>query len=227
MMEDTGERLVPGRTAKRIMQDHRERYSFAADFCHGERVLDIACGVGFGSRLLCDAGASEVIGVDISINAIRYAQQHFHRSMITYEKADIVDYSSASVFGVVVCFETIEHISDYRTALRNLNSLLVPGGVLLISSPNRAVTSPDAASLSDAPKNRHHVQEFEIEELASELRAARFVTQKFLGQRQSSLLELKRAKDGHAEDPKYIKSPKVTPILGGVPRYFLIVASKA
>src|SRR4051812_7358615 len=78
----TWERLIPKQLAddpasRRLMEIHVRRYEEAARFVRGQRVLDIACGVGYGSQLLGRGGAEQVVGVDLSPDAIRYAQAHY------------------------------------------------------------------------------------------------------------------------------------------------------
>jgi hypothetical protein len=73
-----------------------------------------------------------------------------------------------------LCFETIEHVPDYKSALVNLRKLLGSDGLLLISSPNRTVTSPKSVSLTERPANPFHTQEFVPEELLSALLQAGF-----------------------------------------------------
>jgi 2-polyprenyl-3-methyl-5-hydroxy-6-metoxy-1,4-benzoquinol methylase len=69
----TGERFIPG-TPGEIWVEHWHRYHFAARWCEGKRVLDVACGEGYGSALLA-RGASRVTGVDISPEAVAHAQK--------------------------------------------------------------------------------------------------------------------------------------------------------
>ena len=69
-LEFTGEFLVPGQSPAHLEQDHLERYRFARGFADGRRVLDIACGAGYGSQMLAEAGAETVTGVDLNQDII-------------------------------------------------------------------------------------------------------------------------------------------------------------
>ncbi len=232
-MKFSGERFVPGNSGRRVEADHVERYRFLEPYVKDKKVLDIACGVGYGSRLIMEAGASRYIGVDISEESVQYAKQQFRSENVSFIAADICNFKSIESFDVVICFETIEHVSCYRSALKNLFSVLSPGGVLIISSPNRLITSPKALHLADKPVNKFHTQEFIPNELVNELIATGFYVNQdgVFGQRQrwlysnkhiQSLIRLTRFPDIFA----FITSPKLTPVKYLTPRYFIVVARK-
>jgi len=63
----SGEMCIPGKSPKRIQDDHFERYYFAAPYVKDKTVLDIACGTGCGSKILIDAGAIEVHGMNFRV----------------------------------------------------------------------------------------------------------------------------------------------------------------
>lgn len=233
-LEFTGEYFVPGKADPRIEDDHLERYKFACQFSAGRRVLDIACGTGYAGPLLLDAGAQSYLGVDLSSETVNYARDSFSRRGARYMQGDIRYFSDEGEFDLITCFETIEHLSDYTAALRNLRQLLMPGGLLLISSPNRPISSPNAATVFDKPDNRFHTQEFTIAELIQELEKSGFSTDEAIvyGQRQRSRLirglgqvlpaasrKLQRVADRHA-------SPIPSPMKRlSEPRYFVIAVS--
>ena len=87
-MEFTGERVVPGVTPDRILVDHLARYRFAARRVAGLRTVDVACGTGYGARMLAAGGAAPVIGVDLSPEAIGYARTHFATARVNFLVAD-------------------------------------------------------------------------------------------------------------------------------------------
>ena len=76
-MEFTGEYFIPGKVENRIEQDHIARYSFAKKFVQNSNVLDVACGVGYGSVLLLEGGAKSYTGVDINESSIVYAKKNY------------------------------------------------------------------------------------------------------------------------------------------------------
>ena len=227
----TGERFVPGRSGKKIELDHMERYIFAQQYAKGKKILDIACGSGYAANIFLDSGAKEYTGVDISKHSIQYAKKHYSSDSASFIVGDICNFNTKETFDLIVCFETIEHVECYSKALKNLSSMLSDNGVLLISSPNRKVTSPRALSIQDTPKNPYHTQEFLIDELKEELLSAGFkIKEKSVyGQRQRWLYDnklfhyfvrLTRFPDFFA----YVSSPKIRRVKGLTPRYFIIVA---
>jgi len=229
----TGEFLVPGESDRRTEEDHRERYSFASRFANGKEVVDIACGVGYAGPILLGAGAKEYLGVDINKSLVEEASRSYGTDTIHYAHGDICDYQPAHLFDLVLCFETVEHVGNYKRALANIRDMLRDDGLLIVSSPNRPVTSPKAKRLEDKPSNEFHTQEFTIEELVQELRGAGFGVDDgaIYGQRLSFRYAKNRGIRRLARflfgDPRERSSPRVTPVGRKTPRYFLIVAQKS
>jgi len=129
-----GERQVAP-TLDGIRADHRLRYEFVLKhFAPGSRVLDLACGVGYGSDILAKAGHN-VLGVDISAEAIDYAKQHYSANGAEFLVADV---QNLPFYGadVVVCFETIEHIEDPLPMLRRFRGITPK---LIASVPNEDI----------------------------------------------------------------------------------------
>lgn len=228
----TGEYFVPGKSGDRIEADHMERYRFACKYAYGKSVLDIACGVGYSSPILLDSGAISYQGVDIDEIVVAHAMQTYGSEHARYSVGDICHFGGDEAYDLITCFETIEHVEDYRSALANLLRVLKPGGQLLVSSPNRPITSPSAKSLNDRPANRFHVQEFVPEELLAVLGEIGFVVatdSPIYGQRQRKFYSnrlvrwVMRLVLGNPESGT---SPVVTPVSSKVPRYFIILASK-
>jgi len=116
---------------------HLARYRFAASHVAGMRVADIACGTGYGSHTLRETGAQEVVGVDVSQEAIRYARRKYQTASVVFHIADatqtlLPDHS----FDAIVSFETIEHVLAADRLLREFKRIIKPDGRLVISSPN-------------------------------------------------------------------------------------------
>lgn len=166
----TGERWIPGASPKRIELDHLARYLFASKYAKGKTVLDIACGMGAGSRILYEAGAASVKGVDIDPVTVEYAKM-YQSAGLSYEVGNILN--PLGEYDLIVCFETIEHIADYPLALLNLAKACKE--TLIISSP-----SADYVGGHDNP---FHYREFTIAELSAELEALGFKTIEQFGQR--------------------------------------------
>ena len=132
----TGERLVAG-CGRQIIYEHLHRYAMALSLAKGKRVLDVACGEGYGSNLLASEAAS-VVGVDIDPPTIEHAQNKYARSNLRF----LVGPCSAlpiedSSTDLVVSFETIEHVEEQEQFLSEIKRVLTPDGVLIISSPDK------------------------------------------------------------------------------------------
>src|SRR4051812_38806208 len=113
----TGERFVPG-TRGEIWIEHWHRYHFASRWVKGKRVLDLACGEGYGSALLA-RHAQSVTGVDVSPQAIEHARRVYGKlgnADFTVGSATSIPAAGAS-FDVAVSFETLEHIHEQEQFL--------------------------------------------------------------------------------------------------------------
>jgi cyclopropane fatty-acyl-phospholipid synthase-like methyltransferase len=227
-MEFTGEFFIPNKTEKRIQDDHYARYEFAKKFITGKRVLDIACGVGYGSKILGYL-YNNYTGVDINAESIKSAQVVYKHDKVKYICSDICNFKDEP-FDAIICFETIEHVSIYKEALLKLFDNLNNNGILIISSPNRNITSPNAKTLQDKPANKYHTQEFIPEELIGELIKVGFSNKniEIYGQRQEFPIKNSLIKDIYYRlfNPTLKSSPKVKPISYKIPRYFILVAKK-
>ena len=163
-LEFTGERFVPG-IAGEIVYEHAHRYAFARQCVAGRRVLDAACGEGYGSGLLAET-AADVIGVDIDPATITHASAAYAgRRTLQFRQGSVTSLplADASV-DVVVSFETIEHLEahDQPAMLAEFARVLAPGGVLVLSAPNRVEYS-EARNIV----NPFHRREHDRAELAS------------------------------------------------------------
>lgn len=162
MRNGSPERFVPTEMRGDLIEaEHLARYRWASTIAAGRRVLDAGCGTAYGAAMLADAGACEVVGVDLAESVLEAVRPQMPDT-VRLETGDLRDlgYDDAS-FDLVVCFEVIEHFADPFTVLDELTRVLAPDGVLLVSSPNRHVSPPG---------NPHHLHEFVPDELASELR---------------------------------------------------------
>ena len=155
----TGERFTP-EVRGPIWYEHWHRYAFVASLVRGQRVLDAACGEGYGSFLLARA-AAHVTGIDISADAVAHARQRYPAGNLAFAEGSVtaLPLPDACV-DVVVSFETIEHLSPQREMLAEFRRVLTPSGVLVISSPNRPVYN-EAGEV----ENHFHVGELDRAEL--------------------------------------------------------------
>jgi len=161
-VDDVPERFDPVAMRGDLVEaEHVARYAWAARLAAGRRVLDAGCGLGYGSELLLRAGAAEVTGVDVAEAVVEAARARAPEG-ITFVQADLVGELGLSdgQFDLVVCFEVIEHLEERDRAITEMRRVLAPGGLLVMSSPNRDVY---------VPGNPHHVHEYEPEELRATL----------------------------------------------------------
>ncbi len=158
-LEWTGERLVTDVEGVLGVAEHLHRYALACEFVKGKRVLDIASGEGYGSNLL-SKNAEHVTGVDISDEAVKHANQKYaSESKLTYKvgSASKIPLENASV-DVVTSFETLEHTTEHEEFLTEIKRVLVPGGLLIMSTPDTVLYNPHD------PDNPYHVKELTTEE---------------------------------------------------------------
>ena len=161
-LDFTGERFIPG-AAGEIVYEHCHRYAFAGRFVAGKRVLDAACGEGYGTALLGTC-ARDAIGVDIDAPTIAHARDTYRgRPNVRYAVGSVtaLPFAAAS-FDVVVSFETIEHLAaaDQPGMLREFARVLVPEGLLMLSSPNKRRYSDERSYRN--PFHRHELYRDEL-----------------------------------------------------------------
>ena len=168
MVEFTGERLVPGQVDQDLFNEHISRYAFASRLARNKRVLDIACGMGYGSAALAKAAAS-VVGIDISEAAVAAADQLYRAPNLRFlaAPAQQIPFADHS-FDLIVAFEVIEHLSDWPALLMEARRLLSSGGQFIVSTPN---INYYAETRKAAGPNPYHVHEFEFQEFRVELTA--------------------------------------------------------
>lgn len=173
----TGERFVP-ELVREIWYEHWHRYVFALPWAAGRRVLDCACGEGYGADLLARRARS-VAGLDRSAEAIRHARQRYgQRENLDFAEGDCADLPFADAsFDLVVSFETLEHIEAQAAMLDEFRRVLEPGGLLVLSSPDRKTYSDDRGF-----ENEFHVRELYRDELV-ELVGDRFPAWRLYGQK--------------------------------------------
>ena len=155
----TGERFLP-ECAGEMIYEHWHRYLIARNYIAGKRVLDVASGEGYGSHLL-SISAGSVVGADISTDAVAHASIRYATKNLRYVAADCTQIPEPDAsFDVIVSFETIEHMIEHEAVMREVDRLLAPGGMFIISSPNRPEYSDKTGY-----KNEFHVKELDRAEL--------------------------------------------------------------
>lgn len=173
-MKYTGERMQPAESDPYTFWEHIYRYAFAARLAPGKRVLDVACGAGYGSAALQSAGALSVLGIDNSAEACEFAHRVYgvDACVANAESLPLGD----GTFDLVVSFETIEHLAQPLRFLDECRRVLCQGGTLVLSTPNKACYR------QITPNNPYHAHELEAAEFDHECRA-RFPTTVMYSQR--------------------------------------------
>lgn len=155
-IEWTGERCVPWTDDLQVIYEHYHRYALAARVSAGARVLDLACGEGFGAALL-GAQAHEVVGVDIDPQTVAHAATQYRRDNLHFTVGSMIDpelLAGTPAFDVITCFEALEHVEDQGTVIAVVRRLLKPGGLFLTSTPDITVYSHEHGN-----DNPFHVRE--------------------------------------------------------------------
>jgi SAM-dependent methyltransferase len=225
-LEFTGERFTP-ECSREIWYEHWHRYVFARGLVTGKRVLDAACGEGYGSAMLA-ASAQSVLGVDIAASAVAHAQSRYGaQTNLRFAQGDAtaLDLPAAS-FDVVTSFETLEHVHAHDELVAGFARVLSDDGMLLISSP-------DKLSYSDISgfRNEFHVRELYRDELLVLLRrhfpAVRLYGQKLLFQSVLWALDEGDAKaSGCVVATVAQDGINISASLDYAPLYFIAVCSK-
>lgn len=157
------ERIDPFDREDPFCVDHLMRYAWAARRAEGKRILDAACGTGFGTVLLAHANAGHVVGLDLSEAAVSGCRGNWSVSNAEFVTGDVarIEDLAMEAFDIAVTFETLEHVADPWAALRSLKGALRDGGLLLGSVPGES----DADS-----ENEFHLHRFSLDELSGSLR---------------------------------------------------------
>jgi SAM-dependent methyltransferase len=157
----TGERTLPDVPAENYWyRRHLAVYEWIGARVLGLRVLDMACGEGYGSEVLSRT-ADTVVGVDANPEAFEHARLRYRRANLRFERAMVEMYGEPASFDAVVFLQTIEHVQDPRAVLEHFRSLLAPGGTAYITTPNVLTLAPAGAEKSDNP---WHLTEYRADE---------------------------------------------------------------
>ena len=221
-LEFTGERFVPG-VGGEIVYEHVHRYAFARRHAAGKRVLDVACGEGYGSALLAEV-AREVVGVDIDGPTIGHARATYaSRPNLRFVEGSAarLPLDDASV-DVVVSFETIEHLDavDQPRMLVEFARVLVDDGIVVLSAPNRPEYSEGRGYVN--PYHRHEHDRAELERL---LRVC-FPALAWHAQRVWLGSTLWRDGGGQHVEVLVGDASRVAPARAPEPMYFLVVGAR-
>jgi SAM-dependent methyltransferase len=156
----TGERTIPGLAEENYwFRRHEVVYRRLADRCMGRDVLEAGCGEGYGADLIADV-ARRVIGLDYDESAVTHVRARYPRVQMLHGNLAELPLPDGDI-EVVVNFQVIEHLWDQGQFVAECYRVLRPGGVLLMSTPNRITFSPGR----DTPINPFHTRELNADEL--------------------------------------------------------------
>ena len=172
----TGERTVPGVAEENYwFRRHEVVYRRLAERCRGRDVLEAGCGEGYGADLITGV-ANRVIGLDYDESAVDHVRARYPR--VDMRQGNLADLPLApGSVDVVVNFQVIEHLWDQHRFVTECHRVLRPGGLLLMSTPNRVTFSPGR----DTPVNPFHTRELNAAELTELLESGGFVLESMLG----------------------------------------------
>lgn len=158
----TGERTLPGVPAENYwFRRHEAAYRFALPHVAGRLVLEVGCGEGYGAALLA-ARAAQVTGIDYDARTVAHAAATYSSARFLRGNLAALSVRSACV-DVVATLQVIEHVWDHGEFLGECLRVLRPGGLLIVTTPNRLTFSPGL----DAPVNPFHTKEFSAAELTA------------------------------------------------------------
>ncbi|RIW35149.1 class I SAM-dependent methyltransferase [Bacillus salacetis] len=170
-----------------MLLEHLARYYFAVEHAEG-RILDLACGTGYGSKIIAKAQKSvlqEIVAVDNDEASLKYAAAKHYHPLIQYKRMDAEDEelpAKLGTFDVIISFETLEHLSNEKIFMNNIYSMLKPGGILIMSTPFGAGRGKE----TNEPFHVHQLTEAEFIALFADYQEQHFYYQR------SVLVEPKR-----------------------------------
>jgi SAM-dependent methyltransferase len=192
-LELTGERTLPDVPEENYwFRRHLVVYEWIARRVAGLRVVDLACGEGYGSDVMAAAGARSVVGVDANPEAHEHARLRYVRPNLRFER-DLVETFSEPC-DAVVFLQTIEHVQNPDEILERCKSLVGPDGVVYVTTPNVLTLAPEGAERSGNP---WHVKEYRPEEFRA-LCEAHFSRVELLGLYHARKLRLHELAIEHA-----------------------------
>lgn len=163
----TGERTLPGIKEENYwFQRHLVAYRFLLPLAAGKRVLDLGSGEGYGTDLLASVGA-EAVGVDLAPEAVYHARRTYRRPNLRFLYGDIYELPLEDAsFDLVCSLQVVEHLHQPERFMEEARRVLRPGGLCVITTPNRLIISPGRES----PLNPFHIREYDYVEFLAFMR---------------------------------------------------------
>lgn len=166
----------------------QKRIDLASPFLTaGSSLLEIGSGNGHIAKALAERTQAKVLGIDVSGECVAYAEERNAHPLVEYRRASIENLAVERSFDLVTMYEVLEHVDDPPATLRRIHDWLVPGGRLILSTPNRSSLNRRLKRLRPVralyrrasqfdPDAAHpgHVDEYHFEELRSMLLGSGF-----------------------------------------------------
>lgn len=219
----TGERFTP-ECVREIWYEHWHRYAWVARFARGRRVLDAACGEGYGTALLA-RHAAHATGVDLSPDAVAHAKSRYAAPNLEYRQGDAtaLDALPDASYDLIVSFETLEHVEAQERMVAGYARLLAPNGLLVLSSPDKRTYSDLAGH-----RNEYHVRELYRDELLA-LLAPHFPQVRLFGQKllfQSAIWDLDTPPTRAVAQTSNDDASTITEGIAHAPLYFIALCAR-
>ena len=158
--------------------EHLGRYYFAAENLKKyNRVLDVACADGYGTKILSQS-IDNVVGIDRNEKYLRVARTKYNSDNITYKCIDVDDQAIIGMYDGIVCFETLEHLKYPKKFLQNLYEILDNDGLMILSIPNLEYEIIE----NGINKDSFHLHIFKYNDFVKMLDDIGFKIKKVLGQ---------------------------------------------
>ncbi len=198
----TGERTAPGHTLEQYwFARHEVAYQWSVetirrfsqetgniDEVDDLAIVDAGCGEGYGAQLLATALRAKVVGLELDTAAAQHAQARYGDT-VTVLEANLDDWPvDSDSTDIVVSMQVVEHLWNLPKFWSEAKRVLRPGGLMIITTPNRLTFSPGLGR-GEKPTNPFHVEEFDMEQLATLIADAGFAEVTCFGLHHSSELK--------------------------------------
>jgi SAM-dependent methyltransferase len=198
----TGERTVPGIPEENYwFRRHEAAYLWAEPLVTGRTVLEVGCGEGYGTALLARS-ARRIVGIDYDALTASHAAAMYPQARFVRANLAALPVPSESV-DLVVTLQVIEHVWNHSEFVRECLRVLRPGGLLLVTTPNRLTFSPGL----ETPINPFHTKEFTAAELVALLTANRFLAEQILGLHAGNRIDAFDRRHGGIVDAQLARPP--------------------
>ena len=158
--------------------EHLGRYYFASNLLKNcEKVLDIACADGYGTKILSES-VDYVVGIDRNEKYLNVAKTKYDSDNIEYKCIDVDEETVLDKYDGIVCFETLEHLKYPERLLHNLYNILDKDGVMILSIPNSKYEIVENGQNKDS----FHLHIFDYNKVIKMFEKVGFFVEKVYGQ---------------------------------------------